>query len=276
MRVGIIGVGGRGRGLLGILLTMDGVEVRGFCDINQQNFATAQGMVERRRTRQRRVFQGRVRFPAARGRDDLDAVLIATPWHWHTPMAVAAMKAHKYVGIKVPAAITLEQCWELVHASEEDRRAVHDVENWSFRRDNLAVLNMIRQGLLGEIVHYHCAHSHNCVDHWFFRSAGQHALGRRVSGQAQRQPDPTHSLGPVLSWMDINCGDAFAYLTSTATQEPASPCNCRRNSRRDHPNVKRKYAQGDIVTTGGQDALRRHRSSSTTTCNCSAPTTTAG
>ena len=83
-------------------------------------------------------------------------------------MAAYAMKAGKYAGVEVPAAYTLEECWELVNTSEQTGIPCMMLENWSFRSDNLAVLNMIRKGLFGEIMHCHCAHSHDCIDHWFF------------------------------------------------------------------------------------------------------------
>lgn len=107
-------------------------------------------------------------FKKLMDRDDLDAVIIATYWEWHTPMAVYAMKAGKYAGTEVPAAYTLDECWQLVNAYEETRVPCMMLENWSHRRDNLAVLNMIRSDLLGEMVHCHCAHSHDGIDHWFF------------------------------------------------------------------------------------------------------------
>jgi predicted dehydrogenase len=122
------------------------------------------------------------------------------------------------------------------------------LENWSFLRPNLAVLKMIREGLLGEIVHCHCAHSHNCI-YWYFdkegnpRWSGQHLLRRNADQY------PTHSVGPVLSWMDINCGDAFAILTSTATRSLGINNDFRKKFGPDHPAAKRAYRQGDIVTS---------------------------
>jgi len=182
-------------------------------------------------------------------RDDLDAVLIATPWEWHTPMAVASMKADKYAAIEVPASTTLEQCWELVDTHEQTGVPCMMLENWSFRRDNLAVLNMIRLGLFGEIVHCHCAHSHDCVDHWFFDPEGNMQWGGEYLLKRNADQYPTHSLGPVISWMDIGCGDYYDYLTSTATRSLGINNYFRRKFGPHHPNARREYAQGDIVTT---------------------------
>ncbi|MCA9413596.1 MAG: Gfo/Idh/MocA family oxidoreductase, partial [Candidatus Omnitrophica bacterium] len=182
-------------------------------------------------------------------REDLDAVLIATPWNWHTPMAVDTMKAGKYAGVEVPAALSVEECWQLVDTHEETGVPCMMLENWSFRRDNLAVLNMVRKGMFGEIVHCHCAHSHDCVDHWFFDREGNMRWGADFLIKYNRDQYPTHSQGPVLSWLDINCGDAYATLTSVATASNGINDSFVRRFGPDHPNAKRQYKQGDIVTS---------------------------
>jgi predicted dehydrogenase len=122
------------------------------------------------------------------------------------------------------------------------------LENWSFRRDNLAVLKMIRAGLFGEIVHCHCAHSHNCL-HWYFdaqgrpRWSGDHLLRRNADQY------PTHSLGPVLSWMDINCGDRFDHVVSMASRSLGIKDQLERKHGKNHAPAQLPYKQGDIVTT---------------------------
>lgn len=250
VRFGIVGCGGRGRGLLGVLLGIEGVEVPAVCDVRPESAAAAQDAVEKAgRPRPVAYADSPEDFRKLAARDDLDAVLVATPWDWHARMAVAAMRGGKYAAVEVPAAITVEECWDLVNASEETGVPCMMLENWSFRRDNLAVLNMIRQGLLGEIVHCHCAHSHDCVDHWFFDPQGNIRWGGEFLVRRNADQYPTHSLGPVLSWMDINCGDAYRYLTSTATRSTAINQYFARKFGPDHPNARRRYAQGDIVTT---------------------------
>ncbi|MFQ6131661.1 MAG: Gfo/Idh/MocA family protein [Armatimonadota bacterium] len=250
VRVGVVGLGGRGTGLLTVLLTMDGVEVPALCGTSADKLTPAQDMVERAgQPRPEGYCDGGEAYKALMDRDDLDAVIIATPWDLHAPMAVYAMRAGKYVGVEVPCAITLEQCWDLVNTHEETGVPCMMLENWSFRRDNLAVLNMIRAGLLGEIVHCHCAHSHNCIDHWFFDPQGNDRWAAKYLIERNTDHYPTHSLGPVLSWMDINCGDSFAYLTSTATKSSGINAYFARQFGPDHPGAKRRYAQGDIVTS---------------------------
>jgi predicted dehydrogenase len=183
-------------------------------------------------------------------RGDLDAVIIATPWHWHTPMALHAMKNGIYPGVEVPCALSIEDCWSLVDTSEKTGVPCMMLENWSFRSDNLALLRMMREGLFGEIVHTHCAHSHDCIDHWFFdANTGADRWPAEYLLKYNRDQYPTHTLGPVLSWHDINCGDRFVSLTSTATEEFGIRAYFKRKFGPDHPGAKRKYAQGDIVTS---------------------------
>ncbi|HOV74367.1 MAG TPA: Gfo/Idh/MocA family oxidoreductase [Candidatus Hydrogenedentes bacterium] len=250
LRVGVVGVGGRGTGLLGILLGRKDVAVPAVCDINETHLNRALGMVEKAgQPKPEGYGSGEEAYKHLMERSDLDAVIIATPWNWHTPMAVHGMKCGKYVGVEVPAAMSFEECWALVNTHEETKVPCMMLENWSFRRDNLAVLRMIREGILGEIVHCHCAHSHDCIDHWFFDPQGNIRWGGEFLVRYNRDQYPTHSMGPVLSWMNINCGDAFATATSTATDSRAINAYFTRKFGADHPNAKRKYRQGDIVTT---------------------------
>jgi len=256
VRVGVIGTGGRGTGLLRTVLSVPGVVVPAVCDINEKNLTRAQDRAEQ--------VQGKRPEPYGRNehdyrrlleRTDLDAVIIASPWHWHTPMAVDAMKAGKYAAVEVPCSLSVEECWQLVNTREQTKVPCMMLENWSFRRDNLAVLNMIRQGLFGEMVHCHCAHSHDCIDHWFWDKDGNARWPAQYLIDYNRDQYPTHSLGPVLSWLDINCGDAFATLTATATDSRGINAMFARKFGPTHPLATRKYKQGDIVTS----VVRTHK-----------------
>ena len=148
VRVGVVGTGNRGRSLLSTLLNIEGVEIPALCDINKTHLEMAQDIVVKaEKKKPEGYWKDEYEFKKMMGRDDLDAVIIATYWEWHTPMAVYAMKSGKYVGTEVPAAYTLEECWNLVNTYEETKVPCMMLENWSHRRDNLAVLNMIRTGL---------------------------------------------------------------------------------------------------------------------------------
>ena len=250
VRIGFVGTGGRGTNLLGVMLSMEGVVVPALCDIDANRLANAQNVVVGAgQPKPEGYSKDEFAFQKLMSRDDLDAVIIATPWNWHTPMAVFGMEHGKYVGVEVPCSTTLDECWELVKTYEKTKIPCMMLENWSFREDNLAVLQMIRAGLLGEIVHCHCAHSHDCIDHWFFDPQGNIRWGGDFLIKYNRDQYPTHSLGPVLSWMDINCGDRFKTVTSTATSSRSINAYFTRKFGADHPNAKREYKQGDIVTS---------------------------
>jgi len=246
--IGMIGVGGRGTGLMSILLGLKGVVIRAVCDIVPAKAANAQRLVVAAGQPEPAVYtRDEMHWTELCERDDLDAVLIATPWEWHTRMAVGALRKGKYAGVEVPCAITLQECWDLVNAHEETGVPAMMLENWSFRSDNLAVLNLIRQGVFGQLVHCHCAHSHDCLGHWYFGAAKAWAGKYLTTHNCDLYP--THDLGPVPSWMDINCGDAFDYLTSTATNPFGPKDYFTRTLGAEDPLATQKYTQGDIVTS---------------------------
>ena len=251
VRLAFVGVGGRGTSLLSTSLQVDNVEIKAVCDISVLNATRACNMVVKFGHKKPDTYtKDEYSYKQLMDRDDIDAVIIATPWKWHTPMAVYCMKSGKYAGVEVPSSLTIDECWELVKVSEKTGKPCMMLENWSFRRDNLAVLNMIRKGLLGEIMHCHCAHSHDCIDHWFFdNKSGKDKWPAEYLLKYNRDQYPTHSVGPVYSWMDIGCGDYLDTLTSTATASKGINDMFVRNFGADHPGAKREYAQGDIVTT---------------------------
>ncbi len=251
VRLAVLGTGNRGRGLLGILLEMPGLEFPALCDIQPNHLDTARDMVEKAGHKRPAAYgKDELDYRRLLQRDDIDAVIIASYWEWHTPMAVDAMKAGKYAGVEVPAAYTLQECWDLVRTHESTKTPCMMLENWSFRRDNLAVLNMIRKGLFGEIVHCHCAHSHDCIDHWFFDPVtGLDRWAAKYLLSHNRDQYPTHQQGPVLSWLDIGCGDYYDYITSTSTECFGINDYFIRRFGPDHPNAKRRYKQGDIVSS---------------------------
>ncbi len=252
VRIGIIGTGNRGTAHLNRAMELPWVEIPALCDTRPQALAGAQDRLQTAGRPKAEPYTGADdAYRKLVARDDLDAVIIATPWNFHAPMAIDAMKAGKWVGVEVPAAQTVEECWELLRVSKATGTPCMMLENWSFRRDNLAVLNMIRQGLFGEIVHCHCAHGHDCINSspWYFdragnvRWCGQYLLDRNCDQY------PTHSLGPVLSWMDINCGDALDTIVSMANRSLGINHYFAKTLGPDHPAAKRQYRQGDIVSS---------------------------
>jgi predicted dehydrogenase len=249
VRIGVIGTGGRGSSLLQIALLLENVDVPALCDINREHLAKATDMVITSGRPKPEGYTGEEDYKRLIDRDDIDGVLIATPWELHAPMGIYSMKAKKYTGIEVPIGITTKEFWDLINTQEQTGTPCMMLENWSFRRDNLAVLNIIRKGLLGDVSYAHCAYAHDCNDIWFFDDKGEFRWPGRYLTKRNADQYPTHGLGPVMSWMDINCGDYPAYLTSTASRAISVNHHFTKKFGPDHPMAKQKFKQGDFVVT---------------------------
>lgn len=251
LHFGIIGVGNRGTSHLRNLLSINGVEIAAVCDLFQSKVDDAANICEKAGRKRPQVYcKEKNTWKAMLDKEKLDAVIIATYWDEHAAMGLHSMKNGFYTGIEVPAALTVEDLWKLVETTEKTGTPCMMLENWSFRQDNLALLNMKRLGMLGDIVHCHCAHSHDCIDHWFFDSkTGEQRWPAKYLLEHNRDQYPTHGLGPVISWLDINAGDAFTEIYSTASASRGINDYFKRKFGEDHPNAKLKWKQGDIVTS---------------------------
>lgn len=247
VRIGMVGVGGRGTSLLRNFLDVPGVEIPAICDINEANLQRAQGIVQKAgRAKPQGYWSGMEDFKRLAARDDLDAVVTATPWEWHTPVCIAAMKAGKYAATEVPAAITLEECWELVNTSEKTGMPCMMLENVCYYRNVLMVLNMIRQGVFGEIVHSEGGYQHHISK---VRPGGELTWRGMHSVRRNANLYPTHPLGPIAWWTNINRGDRFTHLTSMSSKSLGINEQVIRRAGPDHPNAKRQYALGDVNTS---------------------------
>ncbi|MCZ2075037.1 MAG: Gfo/Idh/MocA family oxidoreductase [Bryobacterales bacterium] len=221
VRLGFVGVGGRGTGLLRVSLALGSVEVPAVCDIDPAALDRAQGIVEKTRGRRPEKYgQGPEDYLRLVAREDLDAVIVATPWPWHARMSVAAMKAGKYVGTEVPAANTVEECWDLVNTSERTGKPCMILENVCYFRNVMAVLNMVREGLLGELTHCEAGYQHDVRSLLKRPDGGLTWRGEEAAARNGNQY-PTHPIGPVAWWSGINRGNRFTYLTSISSQAPS-------------------------------------------------------
>lgn len=265
-RIGMIGVGSRGTSLLKTLLTLEHVTIPAIADIDAEHIARAASMVKERHGAAPALYQdGPEDFRRLVARKDLDAVIIACPWDWHTPMAVAAMKAGKFAGVEVPAAQTPEECWELVRTSESTGVWCMMLENVCYFREMMQVLNMVRQGRLGELINCSGGYQHDCRAMSFDKEGNFPIVrGNEVepSGSIQTQLwstwyawkrngnlYPTHPLGPLAQCLNINRGDRFDYLVSVSSKARGLNKWITDHFGADHVNAKRKFAAGDVNTT---------------------------
>ncbi len=220
VRVAIVGTGLRGRSVLAELLGVSNVRITALCDIIPEKVSMAVDQMRRaghdypvgRFTSGDRAFEELVR------REDIDIVYTATPWEWHVPVCVAAMEQGKHAATEVPAAYTVEDCWTLVDTSERTRRHCMMLENCNYGYNELLVLNMVRAGLFGELKHAGAAYNHDLRAILFENK--DEGLWRRAHHTARNgNLYPTHGLGPVALYLDIDRGDRFDYLVSMSTPE---------------------------------------------------------
>ncbi|MCF8225354.1 MAG: Gfo/Idh/MocA family oxidoreductase [Bacteroidales bacterium] len=265
-KIGFIGVGLRGRSHLRNLLQREDIVVPAICDINPQALGKAEAMIEENGFKPAASYgDHEYAYLDMLEKEELDGVIISTPWLWHTRMSVAAMKAGVYAGVEVSAANTLEECWDLVNTYEETGVPVMILENVCYRRDVMAVLQMVRDNLFGELIHARCGYQHDLREVKFNNGKQAHGGGVEFGSKAineaswrtehslKRNADlyPTHGVGPIATIFDINRGNRFESLVSVATKSRGlhDYIVSHPEGGPGHENAKLRWKLGDIVTT---------------------------
>jgi len=259
VRVAFIGVGARGSGHVGTLLTLDGVDIVAICDNYPPNLAKAVDHVAQAgRPKPAAYGNGDEDYRRMLERSDIDIVIIATPWNLHTPMCLAAMQAGKQAFTEVPAAVSLDECWALVETSEKTGRTCMMMENCCYGREELFCLNLCRLGLLGDLLHGEAAYIHDLREQMH---EVEHGTGSwRTWHYARRNANlyPTHGLGPIAQYMGINRGDRFDYLATVASPARGRELYAKAKFPPNHPwNQIKEWKCGDINTTIIKTALGR-------------------
>lgn len=214
VRVGFIGLGMRGPGAVDRMSHIDGVKTVAICDLYHEKLEPVQKILEKRGKPRAAEYSGESGWKELCEREDIDLVYIATPWLTHTPMAVYAMEQGKHVAIEVPAATSIEECWQLVNTAEKTRRHCMMLENCVYDFFELTTFNMAQQGLFGEIIHAEGAYIHNLDPFWKeYQDNWRHEFNRKNRGDVY----PTHGLGPACWALDIHRGDRMKTLISMDT-----------------------------------------------------------
>jgi hypothetical protein len=266
LRLGMIGTGERGRVLMRELLRRPDVELRAICDIDRFVIDAALRQAAEASRPAPRVFTGSNdvwrEMLAAGG---LDGVIIATPWELHAPMAIGAMQARIPVGCEVVAGITLQDHWDVLRAQQASGTPYMLLENVCYRRDVMAVLNMGRQGLFGEIIHLEGGYQHDLRDVKLnagvpgqpygggveFGERGWSEARWRTGHSVRRNGElyPSHGIGPCAMQARIHRGNRFTRLTSYATKARGLHNHVVAQGGAEHPNARVRFALGDVVTT---------------------------
>lgn len=264
VRLGFIGLGLRGDVHLVNSLNRNDIEVIALCDIDPKRIKISQDRLLKAGHPKAKVFSnGEYDYRNLLEEKNIDAVIISTPWLWHAPMTVDAMKAGKYVGTETSGVTSLEECWDIVNTHEETGTNMMILENVNYRRDVMAVLNMVRQNVFGELIHFRCGYQHDLREVKFNNGlqpyGGGVLFGEKADSEAKwrtlhslkRNADlyPSHGIGPVATYDNINRGNRFVSLTSHATKSRGLHDYIVKVGGPDNPNAKLKWKLGDVVTT---------------------------
>ena len=248
IRIGVIGTGGRGNSLVDNFSVVPGVQIAALCDTVKDKVLQTQAKLDRagKASQPIALFHSDDRaFEGLLKRDDIDLVVIATPWIWHVPMAVAGMKQGKHVAIEVPAARTLGECWDMVNTSEATQRHCIQLENCCYGYNEMMVLNMVRAGLFGELTHGGAAYNHD-LRGILFSNEGEGLWRRAEHFNRDGNLYPTHGLGPVAHYMDVNRGDRFDTLVSMSSISAALQSYRQEKLEASDPRQKEVYKEGDF------------------------------
>jgi hypothetical protein len=253
VRWAFIGLGGRGTGHLKTVLQLQNARVTALSDTHAPNLELAQQLV-REKTESTPFVAGadndRDAWQRVLERDDVDAVVISTAWDQHAPMAVAAMKAGKHAFLEVPAAVTLEECWQLVDTSEATQKHCMMLENCNYGREELMLLNMVRLGVFGELLHGEAAYIHELRGQMFQDVHGTGSWRTYRYAEQQGNLYPTHGIGPIAHCMDVNRGDNFDYLVSMSSPARGRALFARENFAPEHQwNQIENWKCGDVSTS---------------------------
>ena len=278
LKIGLIGLGLRGTNHLNNLLLREDVIINAICDIDSNRNEIALNIIKEAKKTKPQVFdKNEYAYRNLLDLENVDAVIISTPWLWHARMSKDAMLAGKYTGVEVSAANTMEECWDLVNIHEKTGTHLMILENVNYRRDIMAVLNMVRRGIFGELVHFRCGYQHDL--RFVKLNDGKTAYGKgvefgdkgiseskwRTQHSVSRNADvyPTHGVGPVATMCNINRGNRFSSISSNATKSIGLHNYIVENGGEDHINSKVKFKQGDVITstietTNGETIIVTH------------------
>ena len=245
IRMGFVGVGDRGSYHLDCALGIEGITVPALCDIKDSYLYRAKRWVEEAGQPSPRLYgRDKTDFQRMCDQEELDVVICCTSWEWHTPVCLAAMKTGKHAVSEVPIVQTVDEAWQLVETWESTGKwATLGLEGLG----NLALLNMVRQGVFGEVIHCEGGYVHDLRLVKFDPEREPWRLQHSVNRNGNLYPD--HPMSNMLSIMNINHGDRFDYLVSMSSKSVMLNRYAADYYGEEHPYAKMKMAQGDYNAT---------------------------
>src|SRR3954467_127807 len=257
VRIGYVGVGGQGSSHVRNLLKIPGCRITAVCDIRPERTDWATQQITAAGHPPPAVYnRGPRDFERLCGGEDLDLVYNATPWEWHVPIMLAAMKNGKHTATEVPAAMTLDDCWAIVESAEKHRKHCVLMENCNYDRMEMMVYNMVRLGVFGEILHAEGGYLHD-LRSIKFADEGEGLWRRAWDTKINGNTYPTHGLGPIANCLDINRGDRFDHLVSMSGPSRGLQDWAAEHVPADSPKRQEQYVCGDINVSLIQTARGR-------------------
>ncbi|HWJ55999.1 MAG TPA: Gfo/Idh/MocA family oxidoreductase, partial [Vicinamibacterales bacterium] len=249
VRIGYVGIGGQGSSHVENLLKIDGCRITAVCDIRSERTDWATKAIIAAGHPAPAVYnKGPRDFERLCETEQLDLVYNATPWEWHVPIMLAAMKNGKHTATEVPAAMTIDDCWAMVEAAEKYKKHCVLMENCNYDRMEMMVYNMVRQGVFGEVLHAEGGYLHD-LRSIKFADEGEGLWRRAWDEKMDGNTYPTHGLGPIANCLDINRGDRFDYLVSMSGPARGLQNWAAEHVPADSPKRKERYVEGDINTS---------------------------
>lgn len=246
LNIGIIGLGGRGYGLMdGVILHMDDIDIVGVCDTYRDRAQNAADKVEQVKGNKPFITQDYKELIAS---SEVEAVIVSSAWTGHIEIIIECMKAGKPVGTEVGGAYSIEECWQLIRAYEETGVPCMLLENCCYGREEMMAMNMVKQGIFGEIVHCSGGYQHDLREEIAFGNENRHY---RLQNYIHRNCEnyPTHELGPIAQILDINRGNRMVSLVSMASKAKGLNEYIKNKKSDDEALMHTEFAQGDVVTT---------------------------
>lgn len=267
VRVAFIGLGNRGIDHLQLVdaLSPDKATIVAICDVQKEKVEAGLAELEKSGHGQKpKTYSGSLDiWKEMIKRDDIDLVIIATPWEEHANMSIESMKNNKHVAVEVPAAYTLEDIWKMVDTAEEMQRNCMMMENVCYGDEELWLLNMAQQGIFGTLTYAECAYIHNLRELMFSKDYYYNMWRIRHHEVRDGNLYPTHGLGPVAQYMDINRGDSFEKLVSMSSLQASLDEYSKQIESTNEFHNRTGYKHGDInnsliKTAKGRTILVQH------------------
>ena len=248
VRVGAVGISGRGSGMLELLLQIPGIICPAVCDKVPDRRDRGIQIVKNSPCASETEVHGYLDYREMLEKESLDALMICTTWITHSRIACDAMRAGLDVAMEVGGAASVEECWELVRTSRETGKFCMLLENCCFDRKEMLVFNMVKQGLFGEITHCEGGYRHDLRDEI---SLGRENIHGRLYNFQKRNGElyPTHQLGPICKLLGINRGNRMLYLTAMSSKARGLNEWCRKNKGEAYDLCEYPFNCGDVTST---------------------------